>query len=258
MVVFAARNLPVDNSDLHELEGYKPASSSISASLGFVTRYVDGVLSVKVFVDDQMKYKVAKIEVSQNKVNKIFNGEFEAKLFKGDDKIKGSTADDMLYGFKGNDTVTGRGGEDTIYGGKGKDTLYGGTDADTIYGGAGKDSLHGEDGANTLYGGGGKDAFTFDAALMPGNNAHIADYKSGKDVIELDKGAFSGIGGKGNLSKSKFFLADEYNGEKKAVIYDKDSGGLSYSKGGGDIGNAVDFGSVTAGLDLSHKDFLVV
>ncbi|MCB1498301.1 MAG: hypothetical protein KDK07_00685 [Bauldia sp.] len=240
MVVFAAKNLPVDNSDLSELNGYKPLSSSVSASLGYASVYKDGLLSVTVFVDDQMKYRVAKIEVPKKELNKLFNDGFEPKLFKGSDTIKGSTSGDMLYGFDGGDAIKGRGGNDSIYGGKGSDAIYGGN------------------GINTLNGGGGKDAFVFDSALMPGNNSHVADFKSSKDTMQLDRTVFDGIGDKGTLKGSKFFTADKYAGQKKAVIYDKDVGTLSYSKDGGDLSNAVNFGSVTAGLDISHKDFLIV
>lgn len=258
MVVFVARTLPVDNSDLYELDGYEPIPSAIAVTTTIKSNYKNGVLTVKVEEDDLLKYKISRIEVSKKKADKLFQGDFEPKLFKGDDLIKGSIGDDMLYGYNGNDTIKGRNGEDSIFGGKGKDIVQGGNDADTLDGGKGKDHLNGGTGANTATGGGGKDAFHFDAALMPGNNTYITDFQRGKDVIELDKGAFKGVGPKGKLDASKFFYEDDYSGQKKAVIYDEDTGQLSYSKGGGDISNAIDFGGVTAGLLISHKDFLVV
>lgn len=241
MVKFVAKNIAVDNSDLWELQDYNPIAS-FSLTVSTFSSYNNGKLTVKVFEDvfqTTLKYKIVD-EVSMKKAKTLFMGDFEPKLFKGSDSIKGSSQGDMLYGFDGKDVVHGRGGGDTIYGGKGADMLYG------------------DAGANTLYGGAGKDAFVFDAVLTPGNNSHVADFASGKDTMQLAKSAFSGIGKTGALKKAQFFDADDYAGQKKAVIYDKDTGSLAYSKNGGDIGNAVDFGSVTAGLDLSHKDFLIV
>ena len=238
MAKFVAKNIAVDNSDLWELQDYNPVSG-FSLTVSISSDYKNGKLTVKVFEDlfqTTLKYKLVD-EVSKKKAATLFQGDFEPRLFKGSDTIKGSTDSDMLYGYAGKDMIYGRGGADIIYGGKGADMLYGGA------------------GANTLYGGAGKDAFVFDAALMPGNNSHVADFKSGKDTMHLAKSAFSGIGKKGSLKAAKFFEADEYAGQKKAVIYDKDTGSLAYAKNGGD---AVEFGSVTAGLDLSHKDFLIV
>lgn len=238
MVKFVANKIAVNNSDLWELRDYDPVSG-LNLTVSISSSYKNGKLTVKVFEDlfqSSLKYKIVD-EVSKKKAATLFKGDFEQKLFDGNDEIKGSTDSDMLYGFAGKDVIEARAGADTVYGGSGNDTLYGGT------------------GANTLYGGGGKDAFVFDAGLTPGNNSHVADFKSGKDTLQLAKSVFSGIGEKGALKGAKFFEASEYAGQKKAVIYDKDTGALAYAKNGGD---AVEFGSVTAGLDLSHKDFLIV
>jgi len=246
MAKFIAKTRSVDNSDLSALDGFVPNTGTtiVTWTLGPNTYerssvYKNGNLTVK-WYENGLKYTL-KTEIPAKQLKTVFKGDsWEKKFFKSGDKIKGSTDSDMLYGFKGGDTLMGRSGDDTIYGGKGKDTLYGG------------------DGINTLYGGSGKDAFVFDSVLMPGNNSHVADFKSGKDTMQLDRGVFDGIGKKGTLKGSKFFTSEEYAGQKKAVIYDKDVGTLSYSKGGGEETNAVQFGSVAAGLDLSHKDFLIV
>jgi RTX calcium-binding nonapeptide repeat (4 copies) len=246
MAKFIAKSRSVDNSDLNGLDGFIPnkGTTIVTLTIGPDTYerssvYKNGELTVK-WYNNGLIYTL-KTEVSPKELKTVFKGDsWEQKFFKGGDKIKGSTDGDMLYGFNGSDTIQGRSGDDAIYGGKGKDTI------------------HGDEGANTLYGGAGKDAFVFDSVLMPGNNSHVADFKIGKDTMQLDRSVFDGVGKKGTLKGAKFFTADEYAGQKKAVIYDKDVGTLSYSKHGGDMSNAVAFGSVTAGLDLGHKDFLVV
>jgi Ca2+-binding RTX toxin-like protein len=257
MVKFVAKNLPVNNSDLYELDGYKPFSPT-ALSIGIESKYKNGVLTVKVTQDDALKYKMSQIETSRSGANKLFKGDsWEPKLFKGGDEIKGSTQGDILYGYDGNDQISGRAGADTIYGGKDNDKLYGGADGDLMYGGAGKDYLDGDTGVNSLTGGAGKDKFAFSAALVAGNYSEITDFVVGTDKIQLDKDAFAGIGGKGTLAAGKFFLASEYAGKAKSVTYDDATGNLLYSVDGGDISNAQVFGRIGNGAELGNQDFLI-
>ncbi|WP_274396535.1 calcium-binding protein [Xanthomonas cucurbitae] len=105
-------------------------------------------------------------------------------LWRGDDEIEGSSADDTLYGYDGDDDIFGDWGKDTIYGGSGNDMLqgdyrywwikagqddyldggdgdddiYGNAGNDTLLGGAGNDELVGQDGADILNGGAGNDS----------------------------------------------------------------------------------------------------
>ena len=79
----------------------------------------------------------------------------------GRDVLKGSSADDRIYGFSesGNgddgapDDIQGRGGNDQLYGQGGADQLDGGEGNDSLYGGAGKDNMFGGAGDDSLYGG---------------------------------------------------------------------------------------------------------
>lgn len=258
MVKFVAKNLPVDNSNLSELDNYKPFKP-MALTIGTEANYKNGFLTVKVTQDGALKYKIAKIEVERGGINKLFKGDaWEAKLFKGADAIKGSTDADMLYGFDGADVIHGKSGDDTIYGGKGKDELYGEDGGDTIFGNAGNDFLDGGAGINTLTGGGGKDTFAFSAALVGGNYAQIDDFQGGKDKIQLAKSAFEGIGAKGTLKAGQFFLIDDYDGTAKAVIYDPTNGNMHYAKDAG--GNALDapiFGRIANNASLTNSDFLI-
>jgi len=73
------------------------------------------------------------------------------------EKIRGTTGDDVIVAYGGKDTVLGRGGKDRLCGGSGKDTLKGGSGKDRLFGNGGKDKLVGGKGKDRLRGGGGKD-----------------------------------------------------------------------------------------------------
>lgn len=259
MVKFVAASIAVDNSNLPPMVSYENI-------------YINGTRSVTLYEGWEVVCTVSGIKGSAKKTENLFKGP-PAKLYKGSDIIKGSTKDDSLYGYNGADKIYGNDGDDFLYGGKGKDTLYGGDGEDRLYGGQGADTLYGGDGndflsggkgkdvlyggegVNTLTGGGGKDAFVFNAALMPGNNSYITDFKPGADRIHLDKAAFTGIGGNGKLGKAGFIKIDDYSDQTRVVVYDKAIGQMAYVKPGGEM---VYFGAVEAGLNLSHKDFLIV
>lgn len=73
----------------------------------------------------------------------------------GDDNLKGSAGNDLIFARDGNDTVDGGAGSDCIVGGEGNDTLSGGTGDDVILGGNGDDNLSGSSGNDSLFGGSG-------------------------------------------------------------------------------------------------------
>lgn len=258
MVQFVAKNLPVDNSNLVELDNYRPFDP-VGLSIGYESKYKNGLFSVKVTQDGALKYKITKIEVAQNGINKLFKGDaWESNLFKGDDTVKGSTATDSLYGFNGNDVVHGKGSDDTIYGGKGNDKLYGDDGGDTIFGGAGKDFLDGGAGFNYLTGDAGKDIFAFSAELAPGNYSQIEDFDVGVDKIQLSRQAFEGIGSKGTLKAGHFATINDYNGTAKTIIYDPSNGNMHYAKDAVvDPLDAQIFGRIANGATLTNTDFLI-
>ncbi|WP_421907401.1 DUF4214 domain-containing protein [Mameliella sp.] len=58
----------------------------------------------------------------------------------GENRLKGTEADDYILGLTGNDSIAGNGGNDLLSGGMGNDTLSGGAGDDTLHGGAGADT----------------------------------------------------------------------------------------------------------------------
>ena len=81
----------------------------------------------------------------------------------GDDRLRGTDADDQISGKGGNDRLEGEDGDDVLLGGAGNDRLQGDDGRDRLKGGADDDRLRGDDDSDVLTGGGGSDTFQFDA-----------------------------------------------------------------------------------------------
>jgi uncharacterized repeat protein (TIGR01451 family) len=60
----------------------------------------------------------------------------------GNDRIVGSSQDEVICGRGGNDRLFGRAGDDRLNGGTGNDMLFGGAGRDRLIGGFGKDRCH--------------------------------------------------------------------------------------------------------------------
>jgi hypothetical protein len=77
-----------------------------------------------------------------------------------DDRLRGTSRDDVICGLGGDDRIDGRGGDDVLYGDAGDDRVDAGSGDDTAYGGDGADRLDGDDGDDVLAGGPGVDRLT--------------------------------------------------------------------------------------------------
>lgn len=100
----------------------------------------------------------------------------------GNDSIRGTASNELLYGGAGQDTIYGQGGNDTLYGEEGDDILYGGD---------GDDTLEGEEGDDILYGGEGNDYLSGDAGndyLNGGNGNDSLSAGEGVDTLEGGQG----------------------------------------------------------------------
>ncbi len=75
----------------------------------------------------------------------------------GNDVIRGTSRDDVIFAGAGNDQIRGASGSDVICGGDGNDTIYGDSQRDVIFGDAGNDVLHGGSDADEVHGGDGND-----------------------------------------------------------------------------------------------------
>ena len=104
----------------------------------------------------------------------------------GRDTIYGGGGSDVIFGFGGDDSMIGGNGDDTIYGAAGDDLIEGGDDDDLLYGDAGKDTIVAGQGYDTMYGGAGDDVFYFGADGNDDGEAVIADFRPGRDIIEIE------------------------------------------------------------------------
>jgi len=126
--------------------------------------------------------------------NKIYGGRSADRLFgyDGNDLIRAGTGRDALAGGGGNDLLYGDEAADLMYGQDGADQLHGATAPDAMSGGAGDDQLFGESGDDRMSGGDGNDALDggFGRDKMSGD--------AGDDTINAGQAGDELHGGPGN------------------------------------------------------------
>jgi serralysin len=196
------------------------------------------------------------------------SGHFENLTYLGSASFTGAGNDlaNILTGGNGANTLNGAGGNDTLHGNGGNDVLIGGTHNDALYGGAGNDRLDGgtgEDwlygglGIDTLTGGAGADMFVFDQTGLS-NADRITDFDGTLDQILIDADIFSDIGYLGTLLEQSFGMGSIATTAEQRIVYNQNTGTISYDADGDGAGGATIFAQVKAGLTLYHDDFAVV
>lgn len=127
------------------------------------------------------------------------------------------------------------------------------------------DYLIGNSAVNKLTGGAGKDFFVF--ATTPNkrtNKDTITDFKVRDDTIWLENSIFRKLGSKGtedNSAKLKaafFKIGDKATDKNDYIIYNKNTGVLSYDADGSGKGRAVEFAVIKKNLALRYDDFAVI
>jgi Ca2+-binding RTX toxin-like protein len=154
--------------------------------------------------------------------------------------------------------------ENRIVGTSGIDKLFGTEGTDQILANAGSDFLYGRGGSDQLTGGAGKDKFVFDAKF-DGTIDEILDFNPAEDVFYLDNAVFTRLTG-GSLSSPKKIGATNLedgpgaraNDANDFLIYDSNTGNLSYDADGSGPGAAIVFAHLQAGLDLTAANFFVI
>lgn len=152
------------------------------------------------------------------------------------DKIKGTSANDLIISFEGNDKVEGGGGNDCIVTGEGNDQVEGGTGNDVLDLGLGNDKADGGTGMDLVLGGendddlkGGSD----NDQIYAGNGNDKVDGGSGIDTIygengidEINGGSDNDmiLGGSGNDNMFGGSGNDNINGEADIDKATGDSG----------------------------------
>lgn len=131
---------------------------------------------------------------------------------------------------------------------------------DRLSGGGGSDLLDGGLAADTLFGGGGEDSFRFSTPLGNGNVDSIADFNVAHDTILLDNLVFANVGGDGPLAVGAFHrsASGAAHDADDRIVYDTDSGYLSYDSDGAGGEEAVQYARLSAHLNLSAADFTII
>jgi Ca2+-binding RTX toxin-like protein len=186
------------------------------------------------------------------------------------ERVRGTENSDRIVGNAFNNRLRGDAGNDTIYGGRGNDNLVGGLGNDRLIGGLGNDKIYGGDGNDVLYGQLGRDVFVFDTPLGSArtdrtlNFDTIKDFNVKADLFWLDNTVFRKLGLKGTeqspaqLNKAFFTVGTEAQDRNDYLVYNKNTGILSYDPDGSGRGAAVEFARLKKNLKLTSEDILII
>jgi Ca2+-binding RTX toxin-like protein len=148
------------------------------------------------------------------------------------ERVSGTSAHDRILGNVGKDVLKGRAGHDTLGGGIGRDTLYGGA---------------------------GHDVFVFDSKLNKKTNVDfIGDFSSRDDAIHLNHAIFTKLGKIGKLKKAFFKVSESAEDANDYLVYNRETGILSYDADGLGSKKAIAFAKFNAGTLLKASDFIVI
>jgi Ca2+-binding RTX toxin-like protein len=154
--------------------------------------------------------------------------------------------------------------ERLIMNGERASTALGNELDNTIVGDRHFNSINGKDGNDILFGGQGADYFAFTTELDDMDNVdRIIDFSAVDDTLLLSRSVFDGIQ---SATQAGRFLAaaafktmcgfDELGLDANdRVIYDSEDGALYFRESDGDL---IQFAEVSAGLSLTHRDFLII
>ncbi len=132
--------------------------------------------------------------------------------------------------------------------------------ADVLRGGRGNDLLDGGLMADTLIGGKGDDFFRFSTELGADNIDEIRDFDAASDTILLDSAIFGEAGEIGVLDFGAFHSSASGTALDGAdrIVYNTDSGALSYDADGLGGVDAIQFAQLQTGLQLGADDFVII
>jgi serralysin len=125
-------------------------------------------------------------------------------------------------------------------------------------GGSGADNISGNAVSNVLTGGSGADNFYFKDPLSAALNVDtITDFSVADDTIWLDPAVFAALSPGGALSADAFYSGASAHDATDRILYDSNSGAISYDSDGTGSAAAVRFANVSAGLVLTNADFRI-
>lgn len=182
------------------------------------------------------------------------NGDLSILLSTGDSVVLTIAEDRILRGTAMANSLNGGLGNDVLKGNAGNDTLNGGGGNDKLNGGLGSDLLNGNAGSDVLTGSAGKDTFIFNTTLATMGIDKITDFNPIDDTIILDTDIFS-LWYSGVLHKDSFKIGKIATDSDDLIIYNKNTGALSYDADGNGAGAAVQIAVLGVDLALTNADF---
>jgi Ca2+-binding RTX toxin-like protein len=139
----------------------------------------------------------------------------------------------------------------------GKFSLTGGVGADTIIGGGAQDFINGRGGLDTLTGGVGANTYVFSSALNAAvNDATITNFHVKSDNIDLAHTVFTALSA-GALPASAFTIGTGATTASQRIIYNSGTGALLYDSDGSGGAAAVQFATLSTGLNLTASNIKV-
>ena len=158
--------------------------------------------------------------------------------------IRGTNADDTLFGANNDDKMYGFGGNNTIYGGEGNNWIFAGNGNNNLYAGAGNDYFNAGNGNNTFYAGEGNNS------VFAGNGNNVVYTGAGNDFISLGNGNNLIYSGEGNNTITSSGIDTIYTGSGKDTFkLDKGTGEATiYGFGASDtisLGSGFKFNDIT-------------
>lgn len=178
----------------------------------------------------------------------------------GDDTIQGGDGNDIIHGGAGADTLRGDGGNDTLYGDGGYNKFYGGAGNDIIYGGADGNYFEGGAGADKLYGGAAADTFVFRATDFSASVSASMDDIFNFSSKQGDKISLSLIDANSKTAANDHFAFIGTNdfhkvaGELRYTVVSKDAYVMGDTNGDGMADFSIHLVGVTA---LNAADFIM-
>ncbi|MBE9061876.1 hypothetical protein [cf. Phormidesmis sp. LEGE 11477] len=183
------------------------ATTDVNPSVG-----ADAGIQSIVFTEDGSLFgardALYQIDVETGETTFIGEGDYDdlrgIEVLKLVNELNGTRDDDRLIGSSKNDIINGFGGDDRLVGKAGDDTLNGGGGRDNLRGAGGDDVLIGGNGFDLLTGNQGRDIFVLE--LNQGRDI-IRDFKNGVDSLGLSDGLSFGdlnIVGRGDSTLIRF------------------------------------------------------
>ncbi|KQQ33900.1 hypothetical protein ASG19_21660 [Rhizobium sp. Leaf306] len=134
----------------------------------------------------------------------------------------------------------------------------GSADDNAIAGNGARNVIDGRGGSDDLFGGAGTDVFVFSTALSASNIDTIMDFSAVDDTIRLVKSVFTGFA-IGPLPSASFKdLAVSAIDANDRILYNHNTGVLSYDTDGSGAAVAVQFAILDNNAILSASDFQIV